>query len=125
MRNAFSSPLHARDCLLSGAAALRVHPSLPPRRVGNPPLRSCSDDCDGAELLLCFGLQRNSADGAFAGGDPLASVRAVLAYLEEARPWRAPAAAGAVEGAAGAVRPHYAPTLRVGPGRHALEMENE
>jgi len=73
------------------------------------------DDCDGAELLLCLGLQ--SAGG---GAAAEASVRSILAHLEAARPWRALAPAPARTAAAA---PPYAPTLRVGPGSRPLAGE--
>ena len=77
------------------------------------------DDCDGAELLLCLGLQ--SAGG---GAAAEASVRSILAHLEAARPWRALAPAPAPTRTATAVPLPYAPTLRVGPGRQPLAGED-
>ena len=93
-------------------------PLLLGRRVAALVAADCGAACD-VVLTLALAPRIRAAPPAAAA----AAVHALLAHLERARPWRASGVAREAPAAADA-RPHYAATLRVGPGGRPLTADD-
>jgi hypothetical protein len=92
-------------------------PLLLGRRVAALVAADCGAACD-VVLTLALAPRIRAAPPAAAA----AAVHALLAHLERARPWRASGVAR--EAPVAEARPHYAATLRVGPGGRPLAADD-